>query len=58
MLLITEDVQMANTQMKIFTTSLITGKCNLKLQGEIATYPQDFKMKKTDDTMCTGEVVE
>lgn len=49
---------MANTQMKMFTTSLITGECNLKLQGKITTHPQDFKMKKTDDTKCTGEVVE
>lgn len=49
---------MANTQMKMFTTSLITMKSNLKLQGEITTQPQDFKMKKTDDTKCTGEVVE
>lgn len=48
---------MANTQMKMFITSLITEKCNVKLQEEITTQPQDFKMKKTDDTKCTGEVV-
>ena len=51
-------VQMANTQMKMFTASLITGKCNLKVQWEITTQPQHFKMKNTGGTKCTDEVME